>query len=227
VGTVTGSDPDAGDTKSYSLTNTAGGRFAINRTTGALTVANSTLLNYEAATSHAVTVRVTDRGGLTYDETFTINLTNVNEAPSGTNATVTITEDTSHVLTAANFGFSDVDAGDALSAVRIDTLPTAGTLTLSGTAVTAGQVITTADLAAGQLVFTPAANANGTGYARVAFSVRDSTSLYDPTPNTLTVNVTAVNDRPTDLSLSANTSSGACRQWDRGGHGDRERPRRR
>ena len=205
VGTVTGSDPDAGDTKSYSLTNTAGGRFAINRTTGALTVANSTLLNYEAATSHAVTVRVTDRGGLTYDETFTINLTNVNEAPSGTNATVTITEDTAHVLTAANFGFSDVDAGDALSAVRIDTLPTAGTLTLSGTAVTAGQVITTADLAAGQLVFTPAANANGTGYARVAFSVRDSTSLYDPTPNTLTVNVTAVNDRPTDLSLSANT----------------------
>jgi len=101
VGTVTGSDPDAGDTKSYSLTNTAGGRFAINRTTGALTVANSTLLNYEAATSHAVTVRVTDRGGLTYDETFTINLTNVNEAPSGTNATVTITEDTAHVLTSA------------------------------------------------------------------------------------------------------------------------------
>jgi VCBS repeat-containing protein len=205
VGTVSGTDPDAGDTKSYSLTNTAGGRFAINRTTGALTVANSTLLNYEAATSHAVTVRVTDRGGLTYDETFTINLTNVNEAPSGTNATVTITEDTSHILTAANFGFSDVDAGDALSAVRIDTLPTAGTLTLSGVAVTAGQVITTADLAAGQLVFTPAANANGTGYARVTFSVRDSTSLYDPTPNQLTVNVTAVNDRPTDLSLSANT----------------------
>jgi VCBS repeat-containing protein len=205
VGTVSGTDPDAGDTKSYSLTNTAGGRFAINRTTGALTVANSTLLNYEAATSHAVTVRVTDRGGLTYDETFTINLTNVNEAPSGTNATVTITEDTSHILTAANFGFSDVDAGDALSAVRIDTLPTAGTLTLSGVAVTAGQVITTADLAAGQLVFTPAANANGTGYARVTFSVRDSTSLYDPTPNQLTVNVTAVNDRPTDLNLSANT----------------------
>ncbi|MGB5040921.1 MAG: DUF4347 domain-containing protein [Nitrospira sp.] len=204
VGTVSGSDPDAGDTKSYSLTNTAGGRFAINRTTGALTVANSTLLNYEAATSHAVTVRVTDRGGLTYDETFTINLTNVNEAPSGTNATVTITEDTAHVLTAANFGFSDVDAGDALSAVRIDTLPTAGTLTLSGTAVTAGQVITTADLAASQLVFTPAANANGTGYARVAFSVRDSTSLYDPTPNTLTVNVTAVNDRPV---MTANSGS--------------------
>ena len=196
VGTVTGSDVDAGDTKSYTLTNNAGGRFAINRTTGALTVANGTLLNYEAATSHSVTVRVTDRGGLTYDETFTITVTNVNEAPAGTNATVTINEDTTQTFTTANFGFSDVDAGDSFSAVRIETLPTAGTLTLSGTAVTAGQVITTADVAAGNLVFTPAANANGTGYARFTFSVRDSNNAYDPTPNTLTVNVTAVNDAP-------------------------------
>ena len=128
---MTGSDVDAGDTKSYPLTNNAGGRFAINRTTGALTVANGTLLNYEAATSHSVTVRVTDRGGLTYDETFTITVTNVNEAPAGTNATVTINEDTTQTFTTANFGFSDGMQATAFSAVRIETLPTAGTLTLS------------------------------------------------------------------------------------------------
>ncbi len=62
------------------MTNTAGGRFAINSSTGEITVADGTLLDYESATSHSVTVRVTDAGGLTYDETFTINLTNVNEA---------------------------------------------------------------------------------------------------------------------------------------------------
>ena len=196
VGTITATDPDAGDTKAYTFTDSAGGRFAINRTTGVITVANGTLLNYEAATSHSVTVRITDRGGLTYDETFTIAVTNVNEAPAGTNATVTINEDTSHTVTTANFGFSDVDAGDAMSAVRIDTLPTAGTLTLSGVAVTAGQVVSVADVTAGNLVFTPAANANGTGYARFTFSVRDSNNAYDPTPNTLTINVTAVNDAP-------------------------------
>ncbi|MEQ1680380.1 MAG: cadherin domain-containing protein, partial [Nitrospira sp.] len=82
VGTVTGTDPDTGDTQSYSLTDTAGGRFAINSVTGEITVADGTLLDYESATSHSVTVRVTDAGGLTYDETFTINLTNVNEAPN-------------------------------------------------------------------------------------------------------------------------------------------------
>ncbi|WP_181415511.1 cadherin domain-containing protein, partial [Nitrosomonas sp. Nm84] len=144
VGTVSTTDPDNGDTQSYSLTDTAGGRFAINGSTGQITVANGALLNYEAATSHSVIVRVTDSGGLTYDETFTINLTNVNEAPTGADATVTINEDASHTTTAANFGFSDIDAGDSLSAVRIDTLPGAGSLTLSGVAVTAGQIVSLA-----------------------------------------------------------------------------------
>jgi hypothetical protein len=82
VGTVTGTDVDAGDTKTYSLTNTAGGRFAINASTGVITVANGSLLNYESAPSHSVTVRVTDRGGLTYDEAMTISLTNVNQTPA-------------------------------------------------------------------------------------------------------------------------------------------------
>ena len=205
VGSISGTDPDSGDTKTYSLTNTAGGRFAINSSTGQITVANGSLLNYEAATSHTVTVRVTDSGGLTYDESFTINLTNVNEAPTGADATITISEDTLHTLTTANFGFSDVDAGDNLSAVRIDTVPNAGTLTLSGVAVTASQVITVADIIAGNLVFTPAADANGTGHGSFTFSVRDGNNAYDVAPNTLTFDVTAVNDAPVNTVPGAQT----------------------
>ena len=304
VGTITSTDPDSGDTKRYSLTDNAEGRFAINSSTGVITVANGSLLNYEAAATHNLTVRVTDRGGLTYDESFTIHLTdvneaaptitsngggatasisvaehtttvttvtasdadtrqtltysiaggadaaqftidsstgalsfvtapnfesptdaggnnvydvtvqvsdgsgavgtqaisvsvtNVNEGPRGADATITINEDTSHTLTTANFGFSDVDVGDSLSAVRIDTLPTAGSLALSGVAVTAGQVVSAADITAGHLMFTPAADANGTSYASLTFSVQDSHNTYDAAPNTLTFNVTAVNDAP-------------------------------
>ncbi len=206
VGTVSGTDPDSGDTTAYSLTDSAGGRFAINGSTGQITVADGSLLNYEAATSHNVTVRVTDSGGLTYDETFTINLTNVNEAPTGADATITLAEDTSHTFTTGNFGFSDVDAGDSLSAVRIETVPAAGTLTVSGVPVTAGQLITVADIGAGNLCFTPAANANGTGYASFTFSVRDSSNAYDPMPNTLTINVTAVNDAPVLVVNSGSTA---------------------
>ena len=36
----------------------------------------------DPATSHNVTVRATDQDGLTFDQSFTIAVTNVNEAPS-------------------------------------------------------------------------------------------------------------------------------------------------
>ena len=77
VGTVTGFDPDAGAALSYSLVDSAGGRFAIDATTGLITVANGTLLDYEPATSDPIAVRVTDQGGLSFDKDFTIELTDV------------------------------------------------------------------------------------------------------------------------------------------------------
>src|SRR5678816_2925221 len=39
-------------------------------------------LDFETKSSYTVTVRATDGGALTYDEQFTISVTNVNEAPS-------------------------------------------------------------------------------------------------------------------------------------------------
>ena len=83
MGTASTTDPDAGDTHTYQLTDTAGGRFAINSATGEITVADKEdLLNYESASSHSITVQTTDAGGLTHDQTFTITLTDVNETPA-------------------------------------------------------------------------------------------------------------------------------------------------
>ena len=79
VGTITCNDIDVGDTPSYSLVDSAGGRFAINPSTGVVTVADSSRLNYELATSHSITVRVTDRAGATYDEVFVVALTDFDE----------------------------------------------------------------------------------------------------------------------------------------------------
>ena len=42
---------------SYALTDNAGGRFAVDAATGAITVANGALLDYETATSHVIAVR--------------------------------------------------------------------------------------------------------------------------------------------------------------------------
>ena len=63
---------------------------------------------------------------------------------------------------------------NAFSAVKITTLPAAGTLTLT-TASRSPRASScrVADITAGKLVFTPAANANGAGYASFTFQVQD------------------------------------------------------
>ena len=120
----------------------------------------------------------TANGGVDLDpspNTITVNVTSVNDAPAGTNKTVTTLEDTAYTFTAADFGFTDPSDSPAnnLLAVKITTLPAAGTLTDNGVAVTAGQFITLADITAGLLKFTPVANANGSAYASFTFQVQD------------------------------------------------------
>ena len=133
-------------------------------------------------------------GAAERDATSTITVTAVNDAPTGADKTVTTNEDTAYVFSAADFGFGDVDAGDSLSAVRIDALPGAGTLKLSGAAVSATDVITAASIP--NLTFEPGLNGNGSGYASFTFSVRDQSNAFDAVPNTITVDVTALNDAP-------------------------------
>ncbi len=79
VGVVTAEDPDVGDVHTFQLLDDAGGRFALDPNSGELTVAG--ILDHESSASQDVTVRVTDSGGLTYDEQFTINITDVAESP--------------------------------------------------------------------------------------------------------------------------------------------------
>jgi hypothetical protein len=79
----------------------------------------------------------------------------------------------------------------------------------NGTDVTAGQFVSVADINAGNLKFHPAANANGNGYAGFTFQVQDNGGTansgvdLDPSPNTVTVNVKPVNDKPTATSSPA------------------------
>jgi len=135
---------------------------------------------------------------------MTVNVTAVNHAPVGTNNTVTTNEDTVYTFGSADFGFTDPNdiPANTLAAIRISSLPGAGSLTLSGVAVTSGQTISLANISAGNLRFTPAADANGAGYAGFTFQVQDNGGTansgvdLDVTPRTMTVNVTAVNDAP-------------------------------
>ena len=77
VGTVTGQDPN-GQVLSYTLTDNADGRFAINPVTGQITVANGILLDFEQGASHDIVVRVTDTLGASFDKAFTVGINDVN-----------------------------------------------------------------------------------------------------------------------------------------------------
>ena len=133
-------------------------------------------------------------GGTASSATTTVVSTSVNDAPSAADRTITIGEDASRTLVASDFGFNDADIGDAFVTVKITQLPGAGSLTLNGTAVTLNQEIAKADLDANALVFTPAANGNGSGYATIGFAVSDGTAYS--AGKTITMDVTAVNDAP-------------------------------
>ena len=73
----------------WALTNTAGNRFALS---GNSLVRGVTALDYETATSHDVTVRGT-RLGETFDKTFTISVTNINEITAVTLSNTSVQED--------------------------------------------------------------------------------------------------------------------------------------
>ena len=140
-----------------------------------------------------ITYSVTDTHGASSTATVTVTVGN-NTPPLGADSVRSLAEDASYTVQVADFGFSDADPGQTFSNVRIDSLPAAGVLLLNGIAVTAGAVISVADVAAGQLVFVPTANENGAPYAAFAFSVQDSAGGFVSAPNTLSFNVAAVPD---------------------------------
>ena len=153
-------------------------------------------------------------GGVDLDQsanTMTINVTAVNDEPAGADNTVTTNEDTPHTFAATEFGFTDPNdtPANTLAAVKITTVATDGKLKLSGVDVTPGQFIAVADINSGNLMFFPDANENGTPYATFTFQVQDNGGTanggvdLDQSPNTMTINVTAVNDTPDAVDDSA------------------------
>ncbi|MDP3055037.1 MAG: VCBS domain-containing protein [Methylobacter sp.] len=188
---------------------TLGQAFTITNV-GSFTLAANGAFNFTPVANYAgavpaITYTVSDGNGGTASTTLSISITEVNDAPSGDNATIAVREGTGYTFTAADFGFTDANDSPAnrLQSVIITTLPTAGTLTLDGQAVTVSQEITAADLT--KLVFTP----TGRTEATFTFQVRDDGGTanggvdLDPTPNTLTLPVTAVNQAPTAVADTA------------------------
>ncbi|MBD2465964.1 DUF642 domain-containing protein, partial [Oscillatoria sp. FACHB-1407] len=118
IGQLVTSDPDAGDTSTLTLVDDAGGRFQL--VGDQLQVSDSTLLDFESGSSYAITVRSTDGDGLSLTETFTITLTNANEAPNFTSTPITVGQ--TGTLYQYTIVTTDPDTGDTRT-IRASALP--------------------------------------------------------------------------------------------------------
>ncbi|SUI87410.1 Ig-like domain-containing protein [Shewanella morhuae] len=164
--TFAASDTDVGDTVTLSAV-TKPSWLSFNAATGVL---SGTPTNADVG-SHAVTLRATDTDGLTVDQSFSITVTNVNDAPVATSATVTLEEDSSVMITLAA---EDADS-DPLT-YEVVSLPESGTLEQHGTV----------------WLYTPEKDFNGTDV--FSFIAKDAELSSEPA--TVTINVTPVNDDP-------------------------------
>ncbi|VEF24166.1 Putative Ig domain [Shewanella baltica] len=164
--TFAASDTDVGDVLTFSAV-TKPSWLSFNTTSGVL---SGTPGNADVG-AHPVLLRVTDTDGLTADQSFSITVTNVNDAPVATSSTVTLEEDGSVTITLAA---EDVD-NDPLT-YEVVSQPESGTLEQHGTV----------------WLYTPEKDFNGTDV--FSFIAKDAELSSEPA--TVTINVTPVNDDP-------------------------------
>ena len=111
--TASASDADTGTTITFSLSDDADGGFSIGASSGVVTVADGSKLNYESAVSHSITVLATSSDGSTNSSSFTVGISNVNEAPSITSAaTASLAENTAISTVVYTATAIDPDASD-------------------------------------------------------------------------------------------------------------------
>ena len=181
----------------------AQGSVAYNATTGLYdyTPTSSTYTGPDSFTD-----QVTDGTNVSDVVTVAVMVNPINHAPMGTNNTVSVSYGNSYTFATTDFGFSDANDSPAnqFSAVEITTLPSGGTLTDNGRAVTTGQFVSLSDIINGLLLFTPAIN--GAGTTSFTFQVQDDGGTAyggvdtDTTAKTMTITISQAT--PIFMSLS-------------------------
>jgi hypothetical protein len=124
IGSFTTSDVDSGDTFTYQLHDTANypDNNSFTLTSGG-SLRNGVVFNFETKTTYSIRVRTTDAGGLTYDGTFTINVTNQNEAPTNINlSSSSISENVPTGTTIGTLSSTDPDSGDTFTYQLYDSI---------------------------------------------------------------------------------------------------------
>ncbi len=120
LGLSVAQDADAGDGLVYTLTGADAARFAVNAA-GAVSFINApdfeTPSSSNSSNTYLVNLVATDHGALSATQALTVNVVNVNEAPTFNlpSRSLSFNENSNDIVNLPNAGTQDVDAGDTLS----------------------------------------------------------------------------------------------------------------
>ncbi|MEL7109956.1 MAG: cadherin repeat domain-containing protein, partial [Pseudomonadota bacterium] len=110
IGTLSSFDPDGDESIVYTVSDD---RFEV--VDGELRLAEGVSLNHEEAASIEVTVTATDSGGLSTEETFSIDVTDVNEGPKDLSLDGNTVAENDAGATVGTLSAFDPDAGDSIT----------------------------------------------------------------------------------------------------------------
>ncbi len=204
--TLSWDDPGNNTITKYQVSRDGGTSFTDISNSGATTT-TTTVTGLTNGTQYTFAVRAVNTTG--DGAAATTTATPVNDAPTASAKTVSMDEDTAYIFKEDDFGFASVKSGATLGHVKITALPgpNQGTLSVGGTAiasVTTPRQVTKTGLDAGNLTYTPPANANGAAFATFDFKVNDGVADSDMA-YTITINVNAVNDPITGSDKTVST----------------------
>jgi hypothetical protein len=188
IGTFT--TTDAASTFTYTLVAGTGSTDNASFTISGNQLQSAVMFNFEATTTRSIRVRTTDAGGLFFERSFTINITNVDETPLGLGlSNTTILETIANGAAVGNLSTTDPDAGNTFTYTFV-----AGTgSTDNGSFSIVGNQLR---------VNTNVDNDNRNNY-QVRIRTTDQGGLF--AENTFTITVTNVNEAPTALMLAGQT----------------------
>lgn len=158
--------------------------------------------NPDAVGTATITAETVDDGGLSDRDFISVDVAFVNDLPTGADNSVFVEPGRARSIGINDFGFRDLDSGQTLQRVTIDTLPARGTLFLdtvvrnrvidAGEEVIAGANIAVSDINRGDLIYQAP---SGAGTETFSFTVNDGIADAAAT-NTLTVNVVRSTPQP-------------------------------
>ncbi|MEQ9166079.1 MAG: Ig-like domain-containing protein, partial [Fulvivirga sp.] len=188
IGNLSSIDPNPGNIFTYSLVSGSGSADNANFNINGAQLRSSVSFDFETKSSYSVRVRSTDQGGLFFEKSFIISINNINEAPNNITLSANTVAENNAVNTVIGLLIaSDPDPGN----------------TFVYTMAPSGVDNASFNISGNQLRASSGFNFETNSTYSISVRVADQGGLFYDKP--FTIEVTDVNDAPTNILLSSSS----------------------